>query len=53
MGLNKMEEIKLSLQEQNWERKPQTPQKPYKPNWMKDEVWSMVPESQVVEKANK
>ena len=29
MGLDKMEEIKFSLQEQNWERKLQTTKNPY------------------------
>ena len=32
IGLEKMEKIKLSREEGNWERKPQKPQNPYKPS---------------------
>ncbi|XP_057573652.1 protein FAM47E-like [Hippopotamus amphibius kiboko] len=35
MGLNKMEEIKFSMEEQNWERKLQKPSNSYKPSWVK------------------
>lgn len=35
LGVNKMEKTKLSLQEENWERKLRKPHDPYKRNWVK------------------